>query len=373
MYLISCMMILCVVGCSKEKETASEVMEKVQQNYADAYGLEMKMDADYTISISGMELKMDLEMAMKQENMQDPDKLVMESELVMQMLGQRMSMKEWVKDGVAYMDDATTKTKQDLNTAELQEMSEKMGAMSQETLTGFAKDAKLEKTEDGYVISGSLADDKAFAQFMEDLGLGDSLGVEVSEMLSSLKVEAFDVSYMISKEYEIEKAHFDLKAGMTVEGQEMTLDLSMDMEMDAYNESKIKLPDFSAWDIKSVSCSFEGSGISELMVMNALDDQVEEIQSYMVIDYAAYGIESEEDKAVLIQNMQAMYQAYEGIECTVDDLGDEMGVAIYIDMKKASTSSLIELGLAGEGSIEGQTFSLAQSILGLQASGYECN
>ena len=372
LFLLAGGMILSSAGCSKSKETAQQVMEKAQQNYADAYGLELEMDADYTIAVSGMEIKMAMEISMKQENWQDPEHLVMESDMEMQMLGQTLSMKEWVKDGVAYFDDSTAKTKQELEIAELSDLSGKVSMFSQDSLKEFGEHANIEKTDDGYVISGSLDYEKAFENIMGSLGLGESMGMDVSSVLSTLKVETFDLCYNISDEYEIEKGHVDLKASMMLEGQEMTLDLKLDMKIEPYQDPNIKLPDFSEWDMKSVSCSFEGEGISELMIINALDDHVTEVQSYMVIDYASYGVEGDDEKENFIQNMQDTYQNYEGVECSVDDLGDEIGVTIAVDMNKASLSTLIELGLASESSIEGTVFSLAQSVIGLEASGYDC-
>lgn len=371
--LLTLLMIFSSVGCSKQEETVAEVMEKVKQRYENAYGLDMKMDADYTVSISGIEIKMNMEISMKQENIQDVGKLVMESDMEMNMLGQTVSIKEWVKDGVMYIDDNEMKTKQELDSSDLAEMSGKMGMFSQESFTEFTKNATLEKVGDGYVISGSVDYENAFEDILGNLGLGESMGVDLVEVLSTLDVENFDIRYEVSDEYEIETGHVDLKAEMMVNGQKMSLNLDMELEMEAYDESRIQLPDLSAWDVESVSCSYESGGISELMVMNALDDDITDIQSYMVIDYATYGIGSAEEKENLIRQTQEMYQNYVGVECSVDDLGDSMGVAISVDMNMADVSTLIELGLANEESVENQGFSLLQSIAGLEAGGYSCN
>lgn len=379
LFLLAGFMMISVMACSKDEETVQDVMEKVQQNYTDVFGLEMDMDASYTISLSGLEMKADMKMETLQENLGDPKNLAMEMDMELSMLGQTMSMKEWVKDGVAYIDDFETKTKQELDNNDLSELDGKFGAISKDSLKEFSENAQMEKTNDGYIISGSSDYAKMLEEIIESLGLAESLGTEVSEALSSLKIESFNIKYTITNDYEIENAHIDFKATMSVDDQEVAMDLNLDMNIKTYDQTQIKYPDFSEWDnpsenedVSSVSCSYEGEGISELMMMHAEDDTVVEIESYMVVDYATYDIGSDEEKEAFMENMKSMYQAYEGVECSVDDLGEEMGIAIAIDMNKVSLSTLVELGLASGDSIEGQGFSLMQSIIGLEASGYDC-
>lgn len=331
LFLLAGFMMISVMACSKDEETVQDVMEKVQQNYTDVFGLEMDMDASYTISLSGLEMKADMKMETLQENLGDPKNLAMEMDMELSMLGQTMSMKEWVKDGVAYIDDFETKTKQELDNNDLSELDGKFGAISKDSLKEFSENAQMEKTNDGYIISGSSDYAKMLEEIIESLGLAESLGTEVSEALSSLKIESFNIKYTITNDYEIENAHIDFKATMSVDDQEVAMDLNLDMNIKTYDQTQIKYPDFSEWDnpsgnedVSSVSCSYEGEGISELMMMHAEDDTVVEIESYMVVDYATYDIGSDEEKEAFMENMKSMYQAYEGVECSVDDLGDSM-------------------------------------------------
>jgi len=179
----------------------------------------------------------------------------------------------------------------------------KFGAISKDSLKEFSENAQMEKTNDGYIISGSSDYAKMLEEIIESLGLAESLGTEVSEALSSLKIESFNIKYTITNDYEIENAHIDFKATMSVDDQEVAMDLNLDMNIKTYDQTQIKYPDFSEWDnpsgnedVSSVSCSYEGEGISELMMMHAEDDTVVEIESYMVVDYATYDIGSDEEK-----------------------------------------------------------------------------
>ena len=75
LFLLAGFMMISVMACSKDEETVQDVMEKVQQNYTDVFGLEMDMDASYTISLSGLEMKADMKMETLQENLGDPKNL----------------------------------------------------------------------------------------------------------------------------------------------------------------------------------------------------------------------------------------------------------------------------------------------------------
>lgn len=391
-FLMTGLLMIPMAACSK-KETAADVLEKVQQNSQEAFGQELDMDINYTVSGSGVEVKAELEALVLVDNANDLDNMTMSMDMNISMLGQSLGIDAWMTDGVLYMDAMGVKSKQELLSSELKDQVSGMTSIPTDGLKELLDKAVLETTDDGYTITLKdvyTADN--LNEMFDSLGLSEMLGQSVSdleEMFENVDIHESQLVYEISKDYILHG--LTMNFAMTIDAEGETLDMVMTAAMNSqtYDTARVELPDLDEWDdqnneanievpdideqgAQNVVCRYDDGALQEIMIISAYDDDISLIGSTMSFNYEAYGLIDEEDKESLRTSIMEIYGGYEGIDVSLEDYETYLEVTLIIDMSAVSIDSLVNLGIVEDDGVSYGSLSLTQSVTNLTNSGYAC-
>lgn len=114
-----------------------------------------------------------------------------------------------------------------------------------------------------------------------------------------------------------------------------------------------------------------GMEMTDTMTLNAKGDTIQNITEVIELDMTSFDDDTYALMGEYYDELIAMYQAVDGVECTGEDADKIFTITISID---ATTNAIDELSNQGLMEIEGESdgkFSLEASTEALEASGFE--
>lgn len=117
----------------------------------------------------------------------------------------------------------------------------------------------------------------------------------------------------------------------------------------------------------------EASGIemTDTMTLNAKGDTIQNVTEVIELDMSSFDDDTYELMSSYYEELIAMYQAIDGVDCTAEDADKIYTITISIDANTDAISELSDQGLMEiEGDSDGK-FSLKASGEALEASGFE--
>lgn len=246
-FLLSLLMVLSLIGCSKTKETKKTVdpatiYEDAAKKMADLKDMDAtaKLKMAMTQGEETMDISMDMNIKMTGANTEDMKYL---SDTKMSMLGMDLDMKMFYTDGYYYVETFGQKMKYAMDYSE---MLEKVNESTMQTsdLSKYMKDIKATQEDDNTTVAFKLDGEKMteyIQDIMSDIGTGLDGG-------SYSGIEG-NVETTINKDGYFSAVKMNLVLDMEVEGQAIKMNMNMDM---VYNNpgkavEAIELPDLEGY------------------------------------------------------------------------------------------------------------------------------
>lgn len=246
-FLLSLLMVLGLMGCTKSKETKKSIdpatiYEDAAKKMADLEDMDAtaKMKMAMTQGEETMDISMDMNIKMVGANTEDMKYLC---DTKMSMLGMDLDMKMFYTDGYYYVETFGQKIKYPMDySAILDKVNE--NTMQTGDLSKYMKDIKATQEGDNTIVTFKL-DGEKMTEYIQ--GIMSDLGTGIDSGLYS-GIEG-NVETTINKDGYFSAVKMSLVLDMDVEGQAMKMKMDMDM---AYNHpgkevKDIKLPNLEGY------------------------------------------------------------------------------------------------------------------------------
>ena len=369
--LVSVMMLVSFVGCQK-KETAAEIMQKVQDNQLSASGIGMEMNMDMSVSVAEVVMEMPMKMTVLADYPNDFENMKLIMNTSVEVMGTSVEMSAYFTEGYMYTDTNGIKTKEELSTVEAESFIEQANGSSMiniELLDEFT----VEQTDDGYVLSGSFSQEDMMSAVEMVLGnsaMNDDLlkGLDIETMMENITVEQFDVSYGISTDYLLKSGTGSLKMTMNIEGEETVVDTKYTVFYEIYDEPQVELPDLSSWDQHRIACAVPSESGDMIFAIEAEGETVHLIKVTMTLYYEEYEMTTDEHKAMFKTYFEEYYHEYaqQGLNAVVEAGEDGLVVTLNLDYQNSSDEALAQIGFE-----RGLTYSdLVIALAGAECTDY---
>lgn len=226
-FLLSLLMVLSLMGCSKSKETEKSVdpaimYEDAAKKMADLKDMDAKANLKMTMSQGEETMDMSMDMDIKMTGAGTDDmKYLADTKLTM--FGMDLDMKMFYTDGYYYIETFGQKMKYAMDYSD---MLDKVNESTMQTgdLSKYMKDIKATKEGDKTIVTFKLDGEKMteyIKNMLEDLGTDIDSG-------SYSGIEG-NVETTINKEGYFSAVKMSLVLDMDVEGQAMKMNIDMDM------------------------------------------------------------------------------------------------------------------------------------------------
>ncbi|WP_025677330.1 DUF6612 family protein [Paenibacillus massiliensis] len=222
--------------------TAQELIEKVASEGANLKSFHMQSSINQDMKITAGENTQDqkLNMTIDMDYVGEP--LGVYSEIVTEMPGvaEKTTMKQYITEKAAYMENAGTWMK--LPDATITELVEQMKAQGNpeeqlKQLSSILDEVNVSEKDGQYFMEAKISGDnvKALAEkFLSQSGAADE---QLSAMLQQMNLKSMEISYLIDK-----KTYFPLSStvkmqmDMSMDGQSLDMSMAMDATFSKLNE-----------------------------------------------------------------------------------------------------------------------------------------
>lgn len=222
--------------------TAQELIEKVASEGANLKSFHMQSSINQDMKITAGENTQDqkLNMTIDMDYVGEP--LGVYSEIVTEMPGvaEKTTMKQYITEKAAYMENAGTWMK--LPDATITELVEQMKAQGNpeeqlKQLSSILDEVTVSEKDGQYFMEAKISGDnvKALAEkFLSQSGAADE---QLSAMLQQMNLKSMEISYLIDK-----KTYFPLSStvkmqmDMSMDGQSLDMSMAMDATFSKLNE-----------------------------------------------------------------------------------------------------------------------------------------
>ncbi len=121
-------------------------------------------------------------------------------------------------------------------------------------------------------------------------------------------------------------------------------------------------------------CRGNVNGMEDIMTMTASGDKVKTSTEEVILNYADFALETEEEKETFMALMEEQFSSMEqeGIAVETETTEETMTIRVIFDLSKVDYDSLVSMGFAEESDQEVNYISLKESIAGFEANGFTC-
>lgn len=248
-------LITCLAGCGEKApfDIYSEAAKKTNELESAETTAKMVM----TLSAGDNSLEMPMNMDIKMSGI-NTDDMMMDMKMEMEIMGQTVSATSYYTDGYYYMDDSTTgKIRYAMDLKDLQEEMTVAGAKTDLEKDDF-EELTAEKSGKEYILTYKLKKDSmnetvdAALGSMGDMLSGADMDIDFSDIAGTMTV---------NKDGYIYAQTMTIPMSTTVEGQDMTFDIHIDITyVDPGKEVTVELPDdLDTYEETSLSDAFMGA------------------------------------------------------------------------------------------------------------------
>ena len=122
-------------------------------------------------------------------------------------------------------------------------------------------------------------------------------------------------------------------------------------------------------------CSTNVDGMTDIMTISAENDKIVAFHEEIVLKWADYDVETEEDKALFQEYMVEAFSSMaesEGITLESSTTEEALIIKIVVNIEEVDYTVLAQLGMVAADSEEISSISLEDSIYSLSNAGYSC-
>lgn len=238
-----CSFAISLVACSAGKASKLDVIKKFEEASKTIKSSKVKAEIKMNVDAGGQKIETNMDMDM--EMITDP--IVIKAESKMSVLGQNMDINMYLADDYIYIQNPQDKTwikTNDENTkkAFLTQKNSSDFKQMVDLFNSVEKDLKIEEKDSNYEVTYTGNDEAVKNIIMKNM---NSMPQGSEEVLKNMKIEKFDIKYLIDKKTYL-PIICEMKATMKISetGQEVSMNMDMKVNYSDINSIKtIEIPE----------------------------------------------------------------------------------------------------------------------------------
>lgn len=214
-------MALSFTAC-QEKKTPEEIYSEAVAKNAALTATQADMTMDMDMDLGGMSFGMTMDMAMKMKKSDDKFEMAMTGGT--SLMGQKIDMEVYYKDGYNYTNAMGAKVKQAMDLETITAQAENMTMKS--TPVEYLENLEMTEEDGGYKFTYTINADKMQAYFEELMSMtGEAAALPEG---TDLKFESMNGTATVGKDGYISGETVDMAFSMSMEGQEVKCTVKVD-------------------------------------------------------------------------------------------------------------------------------------------------
>lgn len=237
-------MLTCFTGCGEKEKDPFTVYNEASKKTSELKSLEAAVDMNLNMDVQGISMEIPMTMDMKLENMNTQD-MILDMKMSMEVMGQSMDMNSYYTDGYYYLDSEGSQIKYAMDLEDIKEQISVASVQTDLKKEDF-KEITLEDKDDVQTLTYTI-DGKSMSETANS-ALGSLSGM-LGDTDMNMEMQDVKGTATVNKDGYISAMQMELPLSLSVEGQDMTLNIDMDI---TYNnpgsEVKVELPDLSSYE-----------------------------------------------------------------------------------------------------------------------------